>query len=157
MTSELNFRLAEVAQEQSLLLLSKVSGVPIETIERLQASIQVKEITEENLQQLILISAALEIQIIDLIPLETHVEAPRRPTARAIFIDKIVKMVRQRGVEIESTKVSFPRSGGVGEMMNGLDEARLKPIILFDIRPECIPYAACVAAGFLNCSNPHNC
>ncbi len=156
MTTELNFRLAEAAQERSILLLSKASGISVEVITKLQAPLQAEEVTEEVLQQLDAIAAALEVQVIDLIGSRQSVPMASRPTAQDVFIDRVVRIVQQRGVELETTEITF---SGVepGEMMTEANEVQ-ENIVLFRVRPECIPYSLCKATKPpKDCPNPNNC
>ncbi|MBD2092503.1 hypothetical protein H6F67_21885 [Microcoleus sp. FACHB-1515] len=88
-TGNLSFRLQELSEERTELLLHKVSGVSIDVVQKLKTFVPFEEITPDLLADVVSLAKALEVPATSLLVSEE---------LKIALADKIVELLRQRGV-----------------------------------------------------------
>ena len=91
MATELEFRIQVLARERAVLLLSKASGVSLEFLQTLETPITSEECTPEFLGDLVKLSEALDIVVLDLLVSDE---------SRTALIDRIIEFMQQAGVNL---------------------------------------------------------
>lgn len=90
-TENLDFRLQELFEDKAELLLSKASGVPIDTIQRLRTPVASEELTPDFLNNLIDIATTLDVSVADLFDLGQ---------SRIALVDSILDLLHHQGIDL---------------------------------------------------------